>query len=79
LAAADQCFTQCIAGDAKAKEIDAQNVACLSKCGDNDQACGQKCFDATQPACATSQKSCDLLDSCDTKCYGAPPAGAGGK
>lgn len=71
---ADACFEQCIAADPKAKQIDQQDMACLEKCGQNDQACADKCFQASEPLCKSAPASCQLLGSCEDKCF----AGAGG-
>ena len=49
---------------------DAAN-ACGSKCGDNDDACLDKCLDAFVNQCedAAAAKSCDLVSSCTEKCF----------
>lgn len=67
--AAEACFTQCIAGNAQAQQIDNTFMTCMKTCAENDEACFTKCDQQISQACQQAQAACQLLDQCDQKCF----------
>lgn len=61
----DACFTQCIAGNPAAKQIDDAFLACLDG-GGSEQTCGQQ----ADQACQQNQAACQLLEQCGAQCFG---------
>jgi len=65
---AEACFAQCISGNAQAKQIDDQWLACVDQC--QDQQCEDKCDQQADQACQANTQACDLLEQCGNQCFG---------